>query len=63
MLDTFIADLKDSVEEAKTTPSGKGTMVAVYGKQLSRFLHPSFLSSSVLFMVMAPSLLPFHFFS
>ncbi|KAF8634287.1 hypothetical protein AX17_004242, partial [Amanita inopinata Kibby_2008] len=28
--DTFIADLKDSVREAKMAPSGKGSMVAVY---------------------------------
>jgi sphinganine-1-phosphate aldolase len=31
IVDTFIADLKDSVKEAKMTPSGKGTMVSVYG--------------------------------
>jgi sphinganine-1-phosphate aldolase len=31
MVDVFIADLKDSIKEAKLTPSGKGTMVAVYG--------------------------------
>jgi hypothetical protein len=31
VMDTFIADLKDSVREAKEVPSGKGTMVAVYG--------------------------------
>ncbi|KAK2464343.1 hypothetical protein APHAL10511_003800 [Amanita phalloides] len=30
-VDTFIADLKDSVREAKMAPSGKGTMVSVYG--------------------------------
>lgn len=29
--DQFIADLKDAVEEAKTSPGGKGTMVAIYG--------------------------------
>ncbi|KAJ3726910.1 PLP-dependent transferase [Lentinula raphanica] len=31
MVDTFIADLKDAINEAKVTPSGKGTMVALYG--------------------------------
>ena len=31
MVDNFIADLKDAVKEAKVTPSGEGTMVALYG--------------------------------
>jgi len=31
LVDQFIADLKDSVREAKVAPSGKGAMVAVYG--------------------------------
>jgi hypothetical protein len=31
LVDTFIADLKDSVEDAKTAPGGKGNMVQVYG--------------------------------
>ncbi|KAF8893553.1 PLP-dependent transferase [Infundibulicybe gibba] len=31
MVDTFIADLKDAVKDAKVAPSGEGTMVAVYG--------------------------------
>jgi sphinganine-1-phosphate aldolase len=31
LVDTFIADLKDSVREAKANPSGKGHMVSVYG--------------------------------
>jgi len=31
LVDTFIADLKDSVEDAKTTPGEKGNMVQVYG--------------------------------
>ena len=31
--DVFIEDLKDSVREAGVSPSGKGTMVAVYGEQ------------------------------
>lgn len=30
-VDTFIADLKDSVSEAKMAPSGKGIMVSLYG--------------------------------
>ena len=30
-VDAFIADLKDAVQEAKLAPSGKGTMVALYG--------------------------------
>ncbi|KNZ80220.1 Sphingosine-1-phosphate lyase [Termitomyces sp. J132] len=43
MVDTFIADLKDAVNQAKTTPSGKGTMVALYGA------HPFSLDFSSLF--------------
>jgi len=31
LVDQFIADLKDSVKEARIAPSGKGSMVAVYG--------------------------------
>jgi sphinganine-1-phosphate aldolase len=31
VVDRFIADLKDSVHEARANPTGKGTMVAVYG--------------------------------
>ena len=31
VVDTFIADLKDCVYQAKLRPSGKGTMVALYG--------------------------------
>lgn len=31
VVDTFLADLKDAVQEAKLAPSGKGTMVALYG--------------------------------
>jgi sphinganine-1-phosphate aldolase len=31
VVDRFIADLKDSVHEARASPSGKGTMVALYG--------------------------------
>lgn len=48
VMDTFIADLKDSVREAKEVPSGKGTMVAVYGAFhffcSSIFFSPSFPS-------------------
>ncbi len=33
-VDAFIADLKDSVKEAKIAPSGKGLMVSVYGRFL-----------------------------
>jgi sphinganine-1-phosphate aldolase len=35
VVDTFIADLKDSVAQAKANPSGKGGMVAVYGRRRS----------------------------
>jgi sphinganine-1-phosphate aldolase len=47
-VDVFIADLKDSVREAKLQPEGKGTMVAVYGTRWN--LLPSFHSfiSSIL---------------
>ncbi|KAI0630423.1 PLP-dependent transferase [Trametes polyzona] len=31
VVDTFIADLKDAVRDAKLAPSGKGTMVMLYG--------------------------------
>lgn len=31
-VDAFIADLKDSVREAKIAPLGKGVMVSVYGR-------------------------------
>ncbi|KAF9526574.1 pyridoxal phosphate-dependent transferase [Crepidotus variabilis] len=41
LVDQFIADLKDSVREAKLTPSGKGTMVAVYGLGSSSAVGPS----------------------
>jgi sphinganine-1-phosphate aldolase len=30
-VDQFLADLKDAVKEAKIAPSGKGTMVSLYG--------------------------------
>ena len=38
VVDSFIADLKDSVKEALIQPSGKGTMVAVYGEFSSWFI-------------------------
>ncbi|GLB37008.1 putative PLP-dependent transferase [Lyophyllum shimeji] len=41
MVDTFIADLKDAVKEAKVAPSGKGTMVALYGLGQSSAVGPS----------------------
>jgi sphinganine-1-phosphate aldolase len=31
LVDTFIADLQAAVEEARTNPSGEGTMVSIYG--------------------------------
>jgi sphinganine-1-phosphate aldolase len=40
-LDTFIADLKDSIEEAKHSKSGEdGTMVGVYGLGGSSTVEP-----------------------
>jgi hypothetical protein len=39
VVDTFIEDLKSSVCEAKESPSGTGTMVAVYGTFLYRCLY------------------------
>lgn len=39
MVDQFIADLKDCVREAKMAPSGKGTMVSVYGTGFLISLH------------------------
>lgn len=41
-MNQFIADLKDSVMEAKTAPSGKGTMVAIYGMN-TMIVFPLFL--------------------
>ncbi|TFK44145.1 PLP-dependent transferase [Crucibulum laeve] len=41
VVDTFIADLKDSVKEAKVAPSGKGTMVSLYGLGNSSPVGPS----------------------
>ena len=31
VVDNFIADLKDAVQEAKLAPDGQGTMVMLYG--------------------------------
>ena len=31
MVDELIADLKDAISEAKLAPTGKGTMVMLYG--------------------------------
>ncbi len=42
VVDEFIADLKDAIREARTNPSGKGTMVALYGK--SSILPPTLAS-------------------
>ncbi|KAI5889275.1 PLP-dependent transferase [Schizophyllum commune H4-8] len=39
--DVFIEDLKDSVREAGVSPSGKGTMVALYGLGSSSAIGPS----------------------
>ncbi|KAF9446347.1 PLP-dependent transferase [Macrolepiota fuliginosa MF-IS2] len=39
-VDQFIADLKDAVKEAKVSPSGKGTMVSVYGLGRSSAVGP-----------------------
>ncbi|KAK7005826.1 Sphinganine-1-phosphate aldolase [Favolaschia claudopus] len=40
-VDAFIADLKDSVREAKLQPEGKGTMVALYGLGNSSAVGPA----------------------
>ncbi|KAF9541396.1 PLP-dependent transferase [Agrocybe pediades] len=44
VVDQFIADLKDSVREAKLSPSGKGTMVSVYGLGNSSAVGPEMVS-------------------
>ncbi|KAF8658238.1 hypothetical protein AX16_002015 [Volvariella volvacea WC 439] len=41
MVDVFLADLKDAVKEAKVAPSGKGTMVSLYGLGRSSVVGPS----------------------
>ena len=59
LVDQFIADLKDSVKDAKIAPSGKGSMVAVYGMsfQTSSFpLHVTmYLSASSMLHVLRNS--------
>ncbi|KAF7376459.1 Sphinganine-1-phosphate aldolase [Mycena sanguinolenta] len=40
-IDVFIADLKDSVQEAKVQPEGKGTMVSLYGLGKSSAVGPA----------------------
>ncbi|KAF7321892.1 Sphinganine-1-phosphate aldolase [Mycena kentingensis (nom. inval.)] len=40
----FIADLKDSIREAKLEPSGQGTMVAVYGLGNSSAVGPAMVT-------------------
>ncbi|CAL1706333.1 unnamed protein product [Somion occarium] len=40
-VDEFIADLKDAVREAKLRPSGKGTMVTLYGLGQSNAVGPT----------------------
>ncbi|TEB10259.1 sphinganine-1-phosphate aldolase [Coprinellus micaceus] len=40
VVDAFIADLKDAVQEAKLAPSGTGSMVAVYGLGKSSAVGP-----------------------
>jgi hypothetical protein len=51
VVDTFIADLKASVEEAKMAPSGKGTMVALYGmSSASTFPRGFFLGGYLYFL-------------
>jgi sphinganine-1-phosphate aldolase len=40
-VDTFLADLKDSVKEAKTCPSGKGAMMTLYGLGNSSAVGPA----------------------
>jgi sphinganine-1-phosphate aldolase len=44
VVDTFIADLKDCVREAKTSPPGKGTMVSLYGLGSSSAVGPAMVS-------------------
>ncbi|KAG1861579.1 PLP-dependent transferase [Suillus subalutaceus] len=44
LVDTFIADLRDSVQQAKLTPSGKGTMVRLYGLGNSSAVGPEMVS-------------------
>ena len=34
IVDRFIAELKDSVHEARNNPNGKGNMVVLYGERI-----------------------------
>ena len=43
MVDELIADLKDAISEAKLAPTGKGTMVMLYGACTSLLPSPPFL--------------------
>jgi len=43
----FIADLKESVREAKEKPSGKGDMVALYGLGTSSAVGPEMVTHLV----------------
>ena len=60
MVDTFIADLKDAVNEVMISPSGNGTMVALYGMSfvlfifLSSFLSPSSILTDTLYSFPPP---------
>jgi len=44
MTEQFIQDLKESVQEAKGQPAGKGTMVSVYGLNVSSPVGPALVS-------------------
>ncbi|KAG8893629.1 hypothetical protein FRC01_013469, partial [Tulasnella sp. 417] len=44
MTDQFIQDLKDSVEEARNKPPGKGTMVSIYGLNVSSPVGPALVT-------------------
>ncbi|KAG8956193.1 hypothetical protein FRC04_004269 [Tulasnella sp. 424] len=44
MTDQFIQDLKESVAEAKDKPAGKGTMVSIYGLNVSSPVGPALVS-------------------
>ncbi|KAF8585929.1 PLP-dependent transferase [Ramaria rubella] len=46
IVDQFIADLKECVQEAKTKPSGSGHMVTVYGLGNSSAVGPAFVSQA-----------------
>ncbi|EIW83452.1 PLP-dependent transferase [Coniophora puteana RWD-64-598 SS2] len=44
LVDTFVADLRDAIEDARAAPSGKGTMVALYGLGQSSAVGPSMVT-------------------